>query len=90
MNSSTGSSRPGAEARTRARPSACAGLGFVGFPVRYDDPPGGSRLCLNTKLAACELTLERAGRPARTFSTRHRAAFEILTGSTGHGVPIAA
>jgi hypothetical protein len=61
---------------------------FVG--LRYDDPPGGSRLCLNTKLAACEVTLEVAGRAPRTLTTEHRAAFEILTGRTDHGVVIAA
>lgn len=58
--------------------------------LRYADPPGGAKTCLNTKLASCELTLEEAGGPARTFVTQHRAAFEILTERVDHGVPIAA
>ena len=58
--------------------------------LRYDDPPGGAKACLNCKLAACELTLEVAGRATRSFSTAHRAAFEILTDRTDHGLSIAA
>lgn len=30
---------------------------FVG--LLYDNPPGGHKTCLNTKLAACRLTLEQ-------------------------------
>ncbi|MBN1140114.1 MAG: hypothetical protein JXM73_26325 [Anaerolineae bacterium] len=59
---------------------------FVG--LRYDNPPGGHKTCLNTKLAACRLTLERAGQPPLSLSTRHRAAFEILTDDQDHGVPV--
>ena len=59
---------------------------FVG--LRYDNPPGGHKTCLNTKLAACQLTLERPGHPPRSFITRHRAAFEILTDDQDHGVPV--
>jgi hypothetical protein len=59
---------------------------FVG--LRYDNPPGGHKTCLNTKLAACQLTLERPGHPPRPFATRHRAAFEILTDDRDHGVPV--
>jgi len=58
--------------------------------LRYDDPPGGAKTCLNSKLAACELTLDVAGRATRTFATSHRAAFEILTGRADHGLAIAA
>jgi hypothetical protein len=61
--------------------SAFAGL-------RYDNPPGGHKTCLNTKLAACRLTLERPGQPSRTFTTQRRAAFEILTDDQDHGVPV--
>ncbi|HYD79941.1 MAG TPA: hypothetical protein VEC06_09030 [Paucimonas sp.] len=61
---------------------------FVG--LRYANPPGGVKTCLNTKLAACELTLERAGHPARVYRTRHRAAFEILTDRHDHGVRVVA
>jgi hypothetical protein len=65
---------------------------FVG--LSYRNPPGGVKHCLNTKLAACELTLthKRAGQTstAETLTTRHRAAFEILTDDRDHGVPILA
>lgn len=58
---------------------------FVG--LTYSNPPGGSHTCLNSKIAACEVTLECAGRPPLTLATRHRAAFEILTDDTDHGIP---
>ncbi|HEY8516240.1 MAG TPA: hypothetical protein VIS07_12060 [Candidatus Binatia bacterium] len=63
---------------------------FVG--LRYDNPPGGVKHCLNSKLASCELTLvdKRAGGAPVTLATRHRAAFEILTDDRAHGVPIVA
>jgi hypothetical protein len=70
-------------AHIHAPPSAFVGL-------NYDNPPGGTKTCLNTKLAGCELTLEQAGKAPRTFTTKHRAAFEILTERQDHGVPIAA
>jgi hypothetical protein len=46
--------------------------------LTYYNPPGGTHTCVNSKLAACELTLERTGVPTVTLVTRHRAAFEIL------------
>ena len=61
---------------------------FVG--LTYNNPPGGTKTCLNTKLAACELTVERTGQAPRTLTTSHRAAFEILTDRQDHGVLIAA
>jgi len=59
---------------------------FVGLP--YSNPPGGEKTCLNTKLASCNLTLRRKGRPPRSLNTQHRAAFEILTDAVDHNVPI--
>jgi hypothetical protein len=47
--------------------------------LTYYNPPGGTHTCLNSKLAACEVTLERPGKPDVTLATGHRAAFEILT-----------
>lgn len=47
--------------------------------LQYRNPPGGEKTCLNTKLARAEFTVTRRGRPPRTLTTRHRAAFEILT-----------
>ncbi len=63
-------------------------LSFVG--LRYFNPPGGVKTCLNTKLARCEVTIERPGKPPRTLTTAHRAAFEILTDDATHGVPVVA
>ena len=61
---------------------------FVG--LGYANPPGGVKTCLNSKLASCELVLEEKGRPQRTFRSRHRAAFEILTDRQDHGVAVVA
>jgi hypothetical protein len=49
---------------------------FVALP--YLNPPGGTKTCLNSKLARCELVVTRGGR-RRVLSTAHRAAFEILS-----------
>lgn len=63
---------------------------FVG--LNYYNPPGGIKHCLNTKIAACELSLMRKhnGKTSELeiLSTQHRAAFEILTDDRGHGVEI--
>jgi hypothetical protein len=59
---------------------------FVG--LRYANPPGGVKICLNSKLAACELTVRRVGRPPIVLRTAHRAAFEILDDATRAGVPV--
>lgn len=58
--------------------------------LRYDNPPGGVKTCLNTKLAACTLDVRRLGQPPVRLYTPYGAAFEILTDDTGHGVPILA
>jgi hypothetical protein len=61
---------------------------FVG--LRYYNPPGGIKHCLNSKLASCELTLLDTHTGVQsTLSTAHRAAFEILTDDTQHGVEMA-
>ena len=68
--------------------SACAGARIHGrfhaapedfVSLTYYNPPGGDHTCLNSKLAACEVTLERPREPPVTLTTRYRAAFEILT-----------
>jgi len=61
---------------------------FVG--LTHQNPPGGEKICLNTKLASADITVQRPGRPSRTLVTRHRTAFEILTDSVEHSVPIVA
>jgi hypothetical protein len=79
------STSPQARASVRFHAPASA---FVG--LTYNNPPGGAKTCLNTKIAACELVLEQPGRPTRTLTTKHRAAFEILTERADHGIPIVA
>ncbi|MFT3756493.1 MAG: hypothetical protein QM769_11215 [Pseudoxanthomonas sp.] len=49
---------------------------FIALP--YDNPPGGQKICLNSKLASCRVVLTRPERPPLTLYTRTRAAFEIL------------
>ena len=44
--------------------------------LRYGNPPGGAKTCLNTKIATCEVTLVRGGKTTRL--TSQRAAFELL------------
>jgi hypothetical protein len=65
---------------------------FVG--LNYSNPPGGSKHCLNSKIASCELRLSRReSGPWSTpevLRTEHRAAFEILTDDRNHGVAIRA
>lgn len=55
--------------------------------LRYDNPPGGTKTCLNSKLARCVLTITRDGRSERLTSA-HRAAFEILTDDPRHGLSL--
>jgi hypothetical protein len=57
---------------------------FVALP--YDNPPGGLKVCLNSKLASCRVELRRKDRPARVFTTAHRGAFEILQDDPVPGV----
>ncbi len=52
--------------------------------LRYDNPPGGAKICLNSKIARAQLTLRRAG--ATTVLRSSRAAFEILDDSAPPGV----
>ena len=52
--------------------------------LRYDNPAGGTKICLNSKIARCELTLSRGG---QTISLRSsRAAFEIVDDRAPLGV----
>lgn len=45
--------------------------------LRYRNPPGGVKACLNSKLAGCTLRLRERGK-LRVLTSAHRAAFEIL------------
>ena len=63
---------------------------FVG--LNYYNPPGGSKHCLNSKIASCKLnvTYKEPGKPKlkEVLFTSHRAAFEILTDLRDHGIKI--
>jgi len=59
---------------------------FVG--LRYYNPPGGVKTCLNSKIARCRLEVTLAGQAPQTLYTRSRAAFEILTDRSDHGITI--
>jgi hypothetical protein len=61
---------------------------FVG--LRYANPPGGHKICLNTKLAACAVRLDRPNQEPLVLRARHRAAFEILGDHEQEGVPVVA
>ena len=56
--------------------------------LNYYNPPGGSKHCLNTKLAACHLKLTLPNGASEFLATDHRAAFEILTDKKDHGIQI--
>jgi len=57
--------------------------------LRYRNPPGGEKHCLNTKLARCRLVIaDRRTGTTETLHSAHRAAFEILTDDRDHGVTI--
>lgn len=59
--------------------------------LNYYNPPGGTKQCLNTKIASCSLTLtDRATGAVQRLSTRDRALFEILTDHRGHGIAVRA
>ena len=79
--------RSGDAARIEGRFEAPSSA-FVG--LTYDNPPGGAKTCLNSKLAACELQVVLPGEPLRTLRSRHRAAFEILTERNDHGIAVVA
>jgi hypothetical protein len=56
--------------------------------LRYANPPGGVKICLNSKLASCTLTLRRGRGAPIVLRTTHRAAFEILDDDTRAGIPL--
>lgn len=57
--------------------------------LNYYNPPGGTKHCLNSKIAMCSLRLEdRTVGTIDVLETKDRAAFEILTDDRNHGVPI--
>lgn len=62
---------------------------FVG--LNYYNPSGGSKHCLNSKIASCTLHLkDRKTGTTQILEARQRGAFEILTDDPNHGIAIAA
>lgn len=62
---------------------------FVG--LRYYNPPGGIKHCLNSKIALCEITFtDKTTGKETVLKTRNRAAFEILTDDISHGISLRA
>lgn len=57
--------------------------------LRYYNPPGGEKHCLNSKLASCQLRVQdkRLG-TSEELRSEHRAAFEILTDRRDHGLVV--
>jgi len=59
--------------------------------LRYYNPSGGIKYCLNTKVATCHLKLWlRGASEPEVLEAQRRAAFEILTDKTDHGLTAAA
>jgi len=56
--------------------------------LRYENPPGGYKTCLNTKIARCQITVQEVGKSPQVLSSESRAAFEIVTDDDSHGVEI--
>ncbi len=57
--------------------------------LTYRNPPGGTKFCLNTKIASCSLTVtDKAKGTTEELEAKHRAAFEILTQDSSHGIPV--
>ncbi|MBI5494189.1 MAG: hypothetical protein HY904_04125 [Deltaproteobacteria bacterium] len=46
--------------------------------LEYRNPPGGTKTCLNTKIARCELWVTRPGQPELHLVSPCRGAFELL------------
>jgi hypothetical protein len=60
---------------------------FVG--LKYYNPPGGVKYCLNSKIADCTLRLiDFESRTSKTLRATRKAAFEILTDDTDHSIDI--
>jgi hypothetical protein len=56
---------------------------FVG--LRYANPPGGAKICLNTKIARAKVSLDDGSGQPLVLHTRNRAALELL-GDDDHGI----
>jgi hypothetical protein len=62
---------------------------FVG--LRYRNPPGGTKHCLNTKIASAEITVrDRATGRTEQLHASNRALFELLTSDSDSGIELRA
>lgn len=55
--------------------------------LNYFNPPGGTKYCLNSKIASCELEIQL--KPSTDWvklTSQNGAAFEILTDDSSHGL----
>jgi hypothetical protein len=77
----TSSDRAQVTGHIEAAPEAFVGLA-------YADPPGGTKYCLNTKIASCELSIMDSELGRSTLVSRHGALFEILMDDPHPDVPI--
>ncbi len=61
---------------------------FVG--LKYYNPPGGIKHCLNTKVASCIINIDylkgHGSQQSDWLETKNRTAFEILTDDNSHGI----
>lgn len=56
--------------------------------LTYYNPPGGNKICLNSKLARVTATFTQKGKPARVLHSAHGGAFEILTDTLPAGMAL--
>jgi len=59
---------------------------FVG--LKYYNPPGGDKTCLNTKIAFADVRFTLRNGEIIDLRSNDRAAFEILTNDTSHGIEV--
>ena len=52
----------------------------------YDNPPGGRKTCLNSKIAHCELRLLEDGATRIRLRSHAKAALEVAVKETDHPV----
>jgi len=56
--------------------------------LTYKNPPKGQHTCLNSKIGSCEVKLTDKFGKVTVIKTKNRAAFEILTDASNHGIKI--
>lgn len=56
--------------------------------VRYLDPPGGVKHCVNTKIARAEIVIALHGKKEELLISHHGALFEWISLRGDHGLPL--